>query len=66
MAPKALLVGVNKYCLPGCDLKGCVNDMTNMRDVLLKYFGFKAEQVRLVVDERATLEAILERLEWLV
>ncbi len=66
MAPKALLVGVNKYCLPGCDLKGCVNDVTNMRDVLLKYFGFKAEQVRLVVDERATREAILERLEWLV
>lgn len=66
MASKALLVGVNRYRLPGCDLQGCVNDITNMRDVLLKYFGFSAEQVRLVADERATREAVLERLEWLV
>lgn len=66
MALRALLVGVNRYRLPGCDLQGCVNDVTNMRDVLLKYFGFSAEQVRLLVDERATREAVLERLEWLV
>nr|NJM02119.1 caspase family protein [Desulfobacula sp.] len=41
MANKALLVGVNKYMLPGSDLQGCVNDITNIRDVLLKYFGFR-------------------------
>ena len=66
MAQRALLVGVNRYRLPGCDLRGCVNDVTNMRDVLLKHFGFLVEDVRLVVDERATRKAILERLEWLV
>lgn len=33
MANKALIVGVNKYKLPGSDLQGCVNDATNVRDV---------------------------------
>ncbi len=66
MASRALLVGINRYILPGCDLQGCVNDVTNTRDVLLKYFGFSVEDVRLLVDQRATRKEILERLEWLV
>ena len=37
MANKALLVGINKYKIPGSDLSGCVNDVTNIRDALLKY-----------------------------
>jgi hypothetical protein len=36
MANRALLVGVNKYKIAGADLSGCVNDVTNMRDILLK------------------------------
>ena len=40
MANRALLVGINKYRIPGADLNGCVNDVTNVRDVLLKDFGF--------------------------
>lgn len=27
MANKALLVGINKYKIPGADLNGCVNDV---------------------------------------
>ena len=38
MANRALLVGINKYRIPGADLNGCVNDVTNVRDVLLKHF----------------------------
>jgi len=37
MSNKALLVGIKKYQMPGADLQGCVNDVTNIRDVLLKY-----------------------------
>lgn len=66
MSNKALLVGVNKYGLPGSDLQGCVNDVTNVRDILLKYFGFTVRQIRVLVDDRATKKAILERLKWLV
>lgn len=66
MANRALLVGVNKYKLPGSDLQGCVNDVTNVRDVLLKYFGFRVRDIRVLVDGRATKKAILDWLQWLV
>jgi len=66
MANKALLVGVNTYRMPGADLQGCVNDVTNTRDILLKYFGFKVKEIRVLVDSRATKKGILSRLEWLV
>jgi hypothetical protein len=66
MSDKALLVGINKYKLPGSDLQGCVNDVTNMRHMLLTYFGFTVKQVRVITDERATKANIMKRLEWLV
>jgi len=66
MSRKALLVGINRYRIPGSDLNGCVNDVTNVRDILLKYFGFTVEGIRLLVDQRATKRAIMERLGWLV
>jgi metacaspase-1 len=66
MAKKALLVGVNTYRLPGCNLQGCVNDVTNVRDILLKYFGFTVKEIRVLTNSRATREGILSRLEWLV
>lgn len=65
MSNKALLVGINKYKLPGSDLQGCVNDVTNVRDLLLKYFGFGVSDIRVITDERATKEAILDGLKWL-
>ncbi|MBU0735127.1 MAG: caspase family protein, partial [Proteobacteria bacterium] len=66
MTQRALLVGVNKYNIPGSDLNGCVNDVTNVRDILLKYFGFDVNDIRVVIDERATKENIMNRLRWLV
>ena len=61
---KALLVGINQY--PGCPLAGCVNDVTDMADHLVRRCGFREQEIRLVCDGRATTEAILERLSWLV
>ena len=66
MANKALLVGINKYRLPGADLQGCVNDVTNIRDILLKYCGYSVKEIRVLVDARATKKGIMDRLEWLV
>jgi len=65
MAKKALLVGINDYKQIN-DLNGCINDVTNMRDVLLKYFDFTVPDIRVVVDSRATKANILARLKWLV
>ena len=66
MANKALFVGVNKYRIAGADLSGCVNDVTNMSDILLRHFGFTTKEIRILVDERATKKNILDRLKWLV
>jgi hypothetical protein len=63
---KALLVGVNKYAVPNADLNGCVNDVEGAWDMLTNRFGYKADDVRVLTDERATKQSILERLEWLV
>jgi len=65
MANKVLLVGINDYRQIN-DLSGCVNDITNIRDVLLKYFGFTVPDVRVLADSRATKKNIMDRLKWLV
>ena len=65
MAQKALLVGINKYQMANADLNGCVNDVTNVRDILLKYFGYKPDDIRVITDQRATKKAVMERLKWL-
>src|SRR5438034_6836612 len=67
MAQRALLVGVNRYGdreIP--PLYGCVNDVSNLRHVLLTCGGFDVSEVRLLVDGRATLENVRDRLRWLV
>lgn len=65
MAKKALLVGINDYKQIN-DLSGCINDVTNVRDILLKYFGFTVPDIRVLVDSRATKANILNRLKWLL
>jgi hypothetical protein len=65
MARKALLVGINNY-QGVSDLRGCVNDVTNMRNVLKTHMGFSNQDIRVLVDERATKENILNRLNWLL
>jgi hypothetical protein len=61
---KALLVGINRY--PGSPLAGCVNDTSDAAETLVEMCGFKMDNVRLLVDERATTDAIKERIDWLV
>ncbi len=60
----AVLVGINKY--PDCPLNGCVNDVIIMRDILVKIYKVPANQIRLILDERATKDNIMERMEWLI
>lgn len=61
---KALLVGINDYESIR-DLKGCHNDVTNYRSILLNYFGFTNKDIRVLIDDRATAYSIQERMEWL-
>ena len=61
---RALLVGINDY--PDAPLNGCVNDVQDMANMLVDRAGFAHADVRLITDRRATTQAILERLAWLV
>jgi len=63
---KALLVGINKYQIPGNDLNGCVNDVENMYNLLRNTYNFYGDNIRVLTDERATKANILERLDWLI
>jgi metacaspase-1 len=58
MARKAVLIGVNRYRMAGADLRGCVNDVRNMKAVLTGNYGFKAAQITTLLDFAATRKAI--------
>ena len=62
---RALLIGINAYPDPGTRLNGCVND-TYLMSELLQENSFVADNIRLLTDERATRDAILDRLHWLL
>lgn len=60
---KALLVGINAY--PNAPLKGCINDVLQMEDLLQRFFGFQAADMHVLLDEAATTAAITAELAWL-
>lgn len=62
---RALLVGINEYPNEDDKLQGCVNDVFTMSSVLQEC-GFEPETIRTVLDDRATAQGILKRLEWLL
>ena len=62
---RALLVGINDYPDPANRLDGCVNDVFLMSSVLQEC-GFDAEDIRVVLNERATAAGMLDRLHWLL
>lgn len=62
---RALLVGINDYPDPANRLEGCVNDVFLMSSVLQEC-EFDAEDIRVVLNDRATAAGILERLHWLL
>ena len=58
MARRAVLIGINKYKVPGADLRGCVNDVRNLQGVLTTYYGFAAKDIVLLTDFDATKTAM--------
>ncbi len=62
---RALLVGINDYPTESDRLEGCLNDCFLMSSVLQEC-GFPPESIRMCLDDRATGQGIMERLEWLL
>jgi hypothetical protein len=58
MAKRALLIGINKYRMPGADLRGCVNDVNNLQKTLTQYYGFARKDITVLTDFEATKKAM--------
>ena len=56
MAKKAVLIGINRYRVPGADLRGCVPDVKNMSKVLQRQYGFDASDIHVLTDSRCHQE----------
>jgi hypothetical protein len=66
MAKRALLIGINKYLIPGADLRGCVNDVLDLGAVLTEFGGFKKSDITTLVDTAATKKAMMAGIKALV
>jgi metacaspase-1 len=66
MAKKALLIGINRYRIPGADLRGCVNDVKNIQSVITEFHGFAANDIAVLTDYDATKKAIESGIKTLI
>ena len=66
MAKRALLIGINKYQIPGADLRGCVNDVKDMVAALVEFHGFKKSDITVLTDGAATKKAMQAGIKALV
>ncbi|MGE0820929.1 MAG: caspase domain-containing protein [Candidatus Binatia bacterium] len=58
MVKKALLIGINRYRIPGADLRGCVNDVKNLQEVLTHQYRFASKDIVVLTDLDATTKAM--------
>lgn len=66
MAKRAVLIGINRYRMPGADLRGCVADVHNLRTLLAARFDFAPANIVSLIDATATKRAIEAALRKLV
>ena len=66
MAKRAVLIGINKYQVPGADLRGCVNDVTNLQKALRDHYGFASKDITVLTDLKATKKAMQAAIQKLV
>ena len=63
----ALLIGVNEYPVEQWKLKGCVNDVSMTKELLITKFGFPLENIKVMTDQEATADNIRKAIEeWLI
>lgn len=64
MTDKALLCGINDY-QSVTDLRGCLNDVDDMRKLLITHFKFKNENVRVLQNEQVVRSRLANEMNWL-
>jgi hypothetical protein len=68
MVRKALLIGIN-YKGSKDELRGCINDVNTIRDILIKNCGYNASNIRILTEEQVTKptrQNIESSITWLV
>jgi secreted trypsin-like serine protease len=64
---RALLIGIDAYENPKFNLKGSVNDVRNMQQLLINTFQYQGEQIMTLIDAQATRANILKAFDdWLI
>src|SRR6185295_11750123 len=66
MAKRALLIGINKYQMAGADLRGCVNDVKDLKTAIVEFHGFKPGDITVLIDGDATTKAMQAGIKKLV
>ena len=66
MAKRALLIGINRYQVPGADLRGCVNDVKDLSAALIEFHGFKKSDITVLTDHAATKKAMQAGIKTLI
>lgn len=68
MVKRALLIGIN-YNGTAEQLRGCINDVNNINNILVSNCGYKSEDIRILTDEsqiKPTRQNIESNIRWLV
>jgi hypothetical protein len=66
MAKKAVLIGINRYRIPGADLRGCINDLKNIQAALTSHYGFARKDMTVLTDLKATKAAMQAAIRGLI
>src|SRR6187549_2759524 len=66
MAKRALLIGINRYQIPGSDLRGCVNDVQDLQAALVEVCSFKKADITVMTDAAASTKAMQASIKALV
>jgi hypothetical protein len=56
MVKKALFVGINYYATPSSKLRGCIDDIINMRNMLIDAYGYDLSDITLLRDDTVNAE----------
>jgi hypothetical protein len=65
MPDKAVLLGVNAY-KNFSSLRGCVNDVQNMRELLTEELGFRPANVKVLLDDKVVKAEVNKLKKWLL
>lgn len=65
MSKRALLIGINQFTRPEWLLRGCVNDVQALSQLLKDHYSYQGNEIYTIFDKDATAQNIRDGLSWL-